>query len=328
MVPENTPCSSPAASSCENRVEKTPLTVAVLLGPTAVGKSATAMRIAADQGWEIVSCDSRQIYRGMDIGTAKPSPAERSAVPHRLIDIIDPSEEYSAYRFAIDAAAIIKERANAGKKCIVCGGTGLYFHALASGLTPIEASDAGVRDELTELGNRSGSRALHQQLIEADPVSAQRIHENDLQRIVRALAVYRQTAKPMSAAPQRADTPATGLRFVVAKLSMEREELYKRIDSRVDAMVEAGLVEEFRALYARFGFSAPGMQSVGYRELLGVETGAITTEEAIELIKRNSRRYAKRQITWFSHKTAGRTFDSTVEWREILRYYLSEGMER
>lgn len=326
MVPENTPCSSQAASSgMEGSVER-PVTVPVLLGPTAVGKSAMAMQIAAAQGWEIVSCDSRQIYRGMDTGTAKPSLRERSAVPHWLIDIIDPSEEYSAYRFATDAAAIIRESAGAGRKCIVCGGTGLYFHALASGLTPVEASDATVRQELTELGRRIGSSALHEKLMEVDPVSAKRIHENDLQRIVRALAVYRQTAKPMSAAERRADPPGD-LRFVVAKLSMEREELYGRIESRIDSMVESGLAEEFHSLRKKFDSSSPGMQSVGYREFFRLESGDLTFDATIKLIKQNSRRYAKRQITWFSHRTAGRTFDSRVDWREVLRYYLSEGVK-
>jgi tRNA dimethylallyltransferase len=302
---KNTHCSTGTASM--NGVS--PIPVAVLLGPTAVGKSDLALALASEMGWEIISCDSRQIYRGMNIGTAKPSIEELARVQHWLIDILDPAQEYSAWRFAEDAGAVIRERALAGKRVLVCGGTGLYFHALQSGRSEREPSDPAVRATLAGFALRNGSAALHAELAAVDPATAQRLHVNDTQRIIRALALYRQTGKTM--ADHTLDTnPPSDLNFTVIKLEMERSALYERINRRVDAMFAAGLWDEFLGLRsAGFGRQSPGLRSVGYRELFAVEEGSATMAGATELIKRNSRRYAKRQITWFAHQAEGVTVD-------------------
>ncbi|MBN1307339.1 MAG: tRNA (adenosine(37)-N6)-dimethylallyltransferase MiaA [Chitinispirillaceae bacterium] len=325
MTKENTPCSLAAASASGREGGAVP--VAVLLGPTASGKSALALQIAGEMGWEIISCDSRQIYRGMDIGTAKPSQKEQELVPHWLIDILDPSEEYSAYRFARDAAAIIRQRAALRKNLLVCGGTGLYFRALCEGLTEMEATDSKLREALMSRAAVEGTDALYRELSAVDPRAAQRIHSNDLQRIVRALAVFRQTGTSISSLGSAESRPPEDMRFIVATLTMSRSELYRRIDCRVDEMVAKGLWEEFERLRkSSYDRGSPGMQSVGYRELFDVEEGSTTFEAAVELIKRNSRRYAKRQVTWFAHQTAGEAFEAPAHWTAVRDYYLREGM--
>ncbi len=306
MCDKNSPRSSLAASPEHGAV----LSVPVLLGPTAVGKSAVALELAAVYGWEIISCDSRQLYRGMDIGTAKPSLQERAAAVHHLIDILDPSEEYSAGRFADEAVAVIRERAAAGKTTLICGGTGLYFRALQQGQSNGRPSDPAIRDELTRRAREQGSETLHRELAAVDAATAARLHPNDAQRIIRALALFRQTGKPLSDHPQEG-TPPEGIRFIVVKLTLDRAQLYDRINRRVDAMVRSGLLEEFRKLRtAGFDRLSPGMQSVGYREFFGVEDGIMKHSDAVELIKRNSRRYAKRQITWFAHQVEGAEVDA------------------
>ncbi len=304
---------------------RSPFPVAVILGPTGAGKSDCALRIAENMGWEIISCDSRQIYRGMDIGTAKPNLKELSCVRHWLIDILDPSEEYSAFRFASDAANIIRELAAGGKKALICGGTGFYFKALSEGLAEINACDAKIRKKLMERATAEGAAALYRELETIDPVSARNIHPNNLHRIVRALEVFHITGKPFSAAVA-SSKPPEDFRFITAILMPERSELYKRINSRVDGMAERGLWEEFLRLRAAgYDIKSPGMQSVGYKELFEVEEGKISFEKAVELIKRNSRRYAKRQITWFKHQTAGKVFEAPTEWRKIRDYFIKEG---
>ncbi|MBN1577288.1 MAG: tRNA (adenosine(37)-N6)-dimethylallyltransferase MiaA [Chitinispirillaceae bacterium] len=321
MMQENTHCSRSAASAGAK-----PIPVAVLLGPTAVGKSALALQIAGEMGWDIVSCDSRQIYCGMDIGTAKPLHKERQRVRHWLIDSLDPSEEYSAHSFARDAAAIIRRQAALHRRVLVCGGTGLYFRALCEGLTEMEASDQQVRQALMTRAAEEGTGALHRELAAVDPQSARRIHPNDLQRIVRSLAVFRQTGRPMSSMSFESHPP-DDLRFIIATLTMPRVQLYRRIDLRVDEMVANGLWEEFQRLReASYDRQCPGMQSVGYRELFDVEEERVPFETAVDLIKRNSRRYAKRQVTWFTRQTGGTSFDAPVDWTVVRDYYLREGM--
>ena len=307
MINENTPCSGLAASPDSDGV----ISVPVLLGPTAVGKSGVAFALAREMGWEILSCDSRQLYRGMDIGTAKPSPAERAQVPHRLIDILDPSEEYSAGRFADEAATIIRTCAKNGRRVLVCGGTGLYFKALQQGTNDRSPSDPAIREELTRFAREKGNEALHRELAAVDPVTAARLHPNDIQRIIRALALFRQTGTRMSDHTPEG-TPPGDMRFVVIKLTMERSLLYDRINRRVEVMMRDGLLEEFRTLVAAgYDRHSPGMQSVGYREFFAVEDGTIAETEAVELIQRNTRRYAKRQITWFSRQVEGVEVDAT-----------------
>jgi len=273
--------------------------VPALLGPTAAGKTALALAIAEKNGWEIISCDSRQIYRFMDIGTAKPSAKEMDHVPHHLIDIIDPDVIYSVHAFVKYATAAIRELAGKGKVGLVCGGTGLYYEGLRKGIGPQVESDPVVRETLMSRAARDGSRTLYAELMEKDPESAEGIHSNDVQRIVRALAVFYQTGTKLSALKSMTAPPAD-LVFKTAVLVPPRELLYERINARVDRMVRQGLPDEFRTLRKKgYHVSSPGLQCVGYKELFAVERGECSFNDAVEKIKRNTRRYAKRQITWF-----------------------------
>ena len=273
--------------------------VPVLLGPTASGKTAIALQIAQSAGWEIVSCDSRQVYRFTDIGTAKPRKEERERIRHWLVDILDPAEQYSAAAFVQDALSVIRSRAEKGITTLVCGGTGLYFESLRRGIGPQVASDPLIRDALTRRAAAQGGAALYRELGEKDPEAAAMIHANNLQRIVRALTVYYQTGKKISEL-KRLAVPPGDIDFTVVALMPPRPMLYERISLRTDEMVRQGLWEEFTALRGRgFDERTPGLQCVGYQELFAVERGAMALGEAMEKIKQNSRRYAKRQITWF-----------------------------
>ena len=326
MVLKNTHCSTDAASTSPLLYRKSPIPVAVILGPTAVGKSAVAFRIAQEMGWDILSCDSRQIYRLMDIGTAKPSWEERKCVRHWMIDILNPSEEYSAGRFAREAESIIRNEAVNGKPLILCGGTGLYFRALSEGYNDRPQSDPAIRDKLMRRSQKDGVEALYKELMVVDPFSAQGIHKNDLQRIVRALALFHQTGKPPSLFSTQLKPPA-GIRFIVVKMTMPRSELYERINRRVQNMIDEGLWDEFLQLRsASFGRFDPGMQTVGYKELFSVENGENSLETAIAQIQQNTRRYAKRQFTWFNNQVKGTTFNASTDWKVIRDFFLQEGI--
>lgn len=275
------------------------ITVPVILGPTAAGKTAIALQIAESAGYEIISCDSRQIYRGMDIGTAKPSAAELRRVRHLLIDILEPSECYSAYRFAEDASGILRNGIAREKLFLVCGGSGLYFETLRNGIGPRIETDPSFREALLQRAKMEGSVPLHRELHEKDPESAASIHENDLQRIVRALAVLAATGRKFSTLKGE-KAPPSDLSFRAVVFAPPREALYQRIGRRVDAMIRNGLWEEFSVLLdRRFNESSPGLACVGYRELFAVRKGTCSLAEATEAIKRNTRRFAKRQMTWF-----------------------------
>jgi tRNA dimethylallyltransferase len=277
----------------------TPIQVPVLLGPTAAGKTALALDIAEQNGWEIISCDSRQIYRFMDIGTAKPSAKEMELVPHHLIDIINPDVLYSVYAFVKDATEVIRELARKGRVGLVCGGTGLYYEGLRMGIGPQIESDPEVRDLLMSRAARDGSMTLYTELMKKDPESAEGIHSNDVQRIVRALAVFYQTGTKLSAL-KCLTTPPADMVFKTAVVLPPRELLYERINARVDRMVRQGLRDEFGLLREKgFHDGSPGLQCVGYKELFAVERGESSFKDAVEKIKQNTRRYAKRQITWF-----------------------------
>jgi tRNA dimethylallyltransferase len=279
--------------------------VPVLLGPTAVGKSAYALELAYLNGWEILSCDSRQIYRGMDIGTAKPESHELKKIKHWLIDIRDPSELYSAFDFASESLTLIRQRAADGIGVIICGGTGLYFKALSEGFNIKVETDPELKKALMERGMNNGAKILHDELKLSDPDAASVIHENDLQRIVRALAVYLQTGIPFSKSKKSGDAPPD-LEFRTIILTMDRTLLYKNINQRVDQMIESGLVNECQTLLeSGVASEAPGLQCVGYKELISYFEKKASLSDAVELIKQNSRRYAKRQSTWFSHQVSG-----------------------
>ncbi len=274
--------------------------IIIILGPTATGKSALAMEAALGLGGEIINADSMQVYRHMDIGTAKPGQEERERIRHHLIDIVDPCEQYTAGRFRMDATRAIEKITERGHLSIVAGGTGLYIRALTEGLFDGPSGDRSIREELLEEARLRGRKGLHEMLREVDPESARAIHPNNTKRVIRALEVFRLSGRPISAFHREAlpDAPL----FVALKigLTMERPLLYERIDRRVEEMIQDGLVEETEGLLKRgYDEKCGAMGGLGYKECLAYLRGHITLEEAIRLIKRNTRHYAKRQMTWF-----------------------------
>ena len=278
--------------------------VVFLIGPTASGKSALALPLAEALDAEIVSVDSAQCYRGMDVGTAKPSPVERARVPHHLIDVVEPQDPYSAARFADDALAAIREVRARGRRPLLVGGTVLYFNALQHGLAPMPAADPALRAALAaELAAR-GAAALHAELARVDPAAAARIHPNDPQRVQRALEVYRACGTPLSVL-QRRTRPA--LAEPVVKLALvpgDRAWLHARIRARFARMLEHGLLDEVVALRARPGVHAglPSMRAVGYRQawehLDALERGDAAEGAWVARAVAATRQLAKRQLTW------------------------------
>lgn len=275
-----------------------------LVGPTAIGKTDLALGLAEEFGCEIIGVDSMQIYRHMDIGTAKPSLAERGRVPHHLIDYVLPDEEYSALRFVEDCQQAIREIRARGRLPLLTGGTGLYFSALERGLFSLPEIDPQVRQGLQEELAAGGRETLRQELESADPESAARIHRNDTSRLLRALEIVRATGRPWSALiaeHQQARGEGARPRVVKIGLGREREELYARIEQRVKAMLTAGILAEVETLL-RMGYHGGlrPMQSLGYRHMLNFLAGEWSWERAVELLARDTRRYAKRQLTWFN----------------------------
>jgi tRNA dimethylallyltransferase len=273
--------------------------VVVLAGPTAVGKTEVAVGLAQAMGAEVISADSRQVYRELDIGIAKPSPDEQRAVPHHLIDFLDPRERYSAARFARDALAVIAGLETRGKRALMVGGTGFYLDALRYELAAIPPVDPELEARLAEEAEQLGLAALHARLTAVDRETAARLKPGDRQRILRALAVHETSGVALSechrASPRRERVQVR--RYVV--LTRPRAELYARIDRRVDAMIEAGLPDEVRGLAERYGWEAEGLKALGYRQFREHLQGNRSLEESVELLKRDTRRYAKRQLTWF-----------------------------
>jgi len=273
----------------------------LVLGPTAAGKSAVALALAERFGGEIVSADSAQVYRGMDIGTAKPDAATRARVPHHLLDLIEPTEAYSAARFREDALAAIDAVRARGRVPIVAGGTMLYFKALREGLSALPTADAAVRAALDARAGRAGWPALHAELARVDPASAARLAPTDAQRIQRALEVYALTGRPLSAL-QGAREAAAGIgpAVVVALAPADRARLHAAIAQRFDAMLDAGLLEEVRALRERHALRAqmPSMRCVGYRQAFEHLEGRGDRRALRERGIAATRQLAKRQLTW------------------------------
>jgi len=270
-----------------------------LLGPTASGKSALALRLAEAHPVEIVSVDSAQVYRGMDIGTAKPSAAERARVPHHLIDVVDPDERYSAGRFRQDAILAVTDILGRKKVPLLVGGTMLYYRSLVSGLDELPAANPEVRNEIKMEAEREGWPALHAELGKIDPKAAARIMPNDAQRIQRALEVFRLTGKPISEL-QRGEAEALPFSIRACALIPERGELHRRIEQRFDAMLREGLPEELRRLRRNFDLSPelPSMRTVGYRQAWSFLEGRIDEAELRAQAIAATRQLAKRQLTW------------------------------
>ena len=270
-----------------------------LMGPTCTGKTALALQLAQRFPVEIVSVDSALVYRGMDIGTSKPTAAELAAVPHHLIDICDPADPYSAGRFLRDAIACIEAIRGRGRVPLLVGGTMLYFRALTHGLAPMPAADGAVRAALDSVARSVGWPALHAQLAARDPVAASRIQPADAQRIQRALEVLELTGERMSDLQRRAEPPPVKLaRF--ALLPVAREVLYQRINARFDDMLAAGLLDEVKALFGRGDLDPdlPSLRAVGYRQLWRHLAGECSLEDAVSAARQATRNLAKRQLTW------------------------------
>ena len=287
-------------SSMETGLRQKRPRVIVVCGPTGIGKTRTAIQLAERFHGEIIGADSMQIYRWMDIGTAKPTPAEQACVRHHMVDIVDPDTPYDAARYARDAGNVIRELHDRGVVPIVAGGTGLYIKALIYGLFDSRPPDPDIRRSLEDLADAHGPPYLHTQLAACDPQAAAGIHVNDRFRIIRALETYQATGRPISD-HQRQHRFAQP-RFATAKvgLIMPREDIYARIDRRVDQMVAEGLLEEVRSLLARgYGAELKSMQSIGYRHMADHLIKGVDWAETLRLLKRDTRRYAKRQLTWF-----------------------------
>lgn len=309
-----------------------PPKILVIVGPTASGKTRMAVELAQRHNGEVISADSMQIYRTMDIGTAKPTKEEMGGIPHHMIDVADPEEDFSVARYVEMAARCVDDVLERGKLPIVAGGTGLYIDSLLSGRTFAPFSpDSALRGELERELAEKGGQAMLEALAQVDPEAAQRLHPNDHKRIVRALEVYRSTGKTITqhnretqAIPPRYNALTIGLAF------QDRQAMWRRIDQRVDEMVAAGLEDEVRRLLTS-GISpkCTAMQAIGYKEFTQALSGEMTWQEAADVVKLRSRQYAKRQLTWFGRNPNTRwvRWDDPPEFeqgRRALTEYMEE----
>ncbi|WIY59784.1 tRNA (adenosine(37)-N6)-dimethylallyltransferase MiaA [Bacillus arachidis] len=296
--------------------------VAVIIGPTAVGKTKLSIDLAKALNGEIISGDSMQIYRKMDIGTAKVTTEEMEGIPHYMIDIRNPEDSFSVAEFQELVRGHIREITKRGKLPIIVGGTGLYIQSVLYDYQfTDEAGDLVYREKLEKLAIENGVEYIHKKLQEVDPESANRIHANNVRRVIRALEIFHTTGQKMS---DQLEKQENELLYDVSLigLTMNREMLYDRINLRVDLMVEQGLVQEVNALYENGVRDCQSIQAIGYKELYNYFEGHVSLEEAIMQLKTNSRRYAKRQLTWFRNKMDVTWFDVTdgEKTTEILRY--------
>ena len=273
--------------------------IVAVAGPTAAGKTEFAIEIAKAVDGEVVSCDSMQLYKFMDIGSAKPTPEQMAEVPHHLVDMIDPREEFSAARYQKLAKAAIEDISARGKVPVVCGGTGLYLESLVYDLDfAAEPGEPGSRGQYYRIAEEQGPDALYALLEEKSPESAARIHPNNIKRVVRALEAF-DSGKPVediNTAPEK----TKDYDVILIGITRDREELYDRINRRVDVLMEMGLLDEVKMLTEMgLGYDDISMKGIGYKELIGYLDGEYDLDEAVRLIKRNTRRFAKRQMTWF-----------------------------
>jgi tRNA dimethylallyltransferase len=271
----------------------------VIVGPTAVGKTALSIDMARHMNGEIISGDSMQVYRGMDIGTAKISLEEMRGIPHYLIDTHSPAEPFSVSDFQSEAKKLITDIHTRGKLPMIVGGTGLYIQSVIYNYQFSEASqNESFRTEMERLARDEGNHMLHQRLHEIDPISASRLHPNDLKRVIRALEIYHITGKTMAEFQNRSEQ--SPYQLCMLGLTMDRDLLYERINHRIDLMIHQGLVDEVRGLLDKGYLSDfPSMQGIGYKEMISYLEGDKSFEEAVEWLKKNSRNFAKRQLTWF-----------------------------
>ncbi|MDR0381040.1 MAG: tRNA (adenosine(37)-N6)-dimethylallyltransferase MiaA [Oscillospiraceae bacterium] len=290
-----------------------------LVGPTAVGKTALSCCLARAVGGEVISCDSRQIYRGMDVGTAKPTAEERGDIPHHMIDVADPRENYSAARYAAEATQSVERVLARGRVPVVVGGTGLYLRALVTGMYGdgggnAPGSGGAARVYWQAYLEMHGEERLFEALRAVDEETAGRLHRQDHVRVVRALEVFSETGVTMAEHLRRSARRLRRFETLTIGLRRDRAKLYERIDARVDEMMSLGFLEEVRRLRAEgVPADAPAMNAIGYRELGEVLDGDATPTEAVARIKQATRRYAKRQVTWFAHQWDAEWLDADAE---------------
>lgn len=297
-----------------------PAPLLVIVGPTGVGKTAVAVRLASRLPVEAVNADSRQVYRGMDIGTGKPSPEELAALRHHLIDVVNPDEPYHAAGFRRDALRAIEEIRSRGRLPMVVGGTGLYVRALLKGLAPAPPADPALRGELEALARAEGAPTLHERLRELDAAAAARLHPNDRVRLIRAIEVALAMARAPGPRPRPADAPAREadwktstppFRLLMIGLQQSREARREGLAERVRLMVARGIMDEVRRLLeAGYAKTLPAMAGIGYRQFCEVLEGRLSEAEAIRLMIRDTTRYAKRQMTWFAR-------DVEIRWLDV-----------
>ena len=275
--------------------------IIAIAGPTASGKTALSIQLAKEMDGEIVSCDSMQVYKDMDIGTAKPTREEQAGIPHHMLSVAEPWEDFSVSRYCAMADPIVEDILRRGKSPIIVGGTGLYMDALIRGNAFAPCPSTGRREELEALAASQGIEAVIEMLRAVDPESAARLHPSDQKRIIRAMEVYLETGMTITEhnrKTQEIPPKYHPIRFTLT--DRQRQTLYDRIDRRVDTMVEAGLIEEIQGLLARgIPEKCTAMQAIGYKEFVAALHGACSLEEAAGQVKQSSRRYAKRQLTWF-----------------------------
>ncbi len=285
-------------------------TLWVLTGPTACDKTEIGFTVAQKIRGEIISADSMLFYRGMDIGTAKPSPGMRELVPHHFIDIIDPWESYSVGKYVDDVESLIGDTDSKDRKFLVVGGSPLYIKGLVDGIFNGPAADWDIRRELEELADEKGNQHVHNILQKIDPVKASDLHPNNLRRIIRAIEVYRITGKPVSVLQEQYKLARKSYQFKIMCIAREREDIYRRINERVETMFDKGLVDEVKSLLENSeGLSKQAKQALGYKEVIQYLDGGLTLDDAKDMVKQSTRRFAKRQMTWF------RSFPD-VQWLE------------
>jgi tRNA dimethylallyltransferase len=307
--------------------DRAPHPLIAIVGPTGSGKSALALRIARELSGEIVSCDSLQVYRGLDIGSAKATPEERAEVKHHLLDVVEPEEEFSAAEYARLGRAALVDIAARGRLPIVAGGTGLYLKALLQGLFEGPSRNAPLRGRLEALAERHGDTSLHRLLERIDPESAARVAVRDRLRIIRALEVFWATGRPLTALHREGTAPLRGFSTLVLGLALDRTELRRRVERRAREMFERGLVEEVGALLARgLPPDLRPLQAIGYRQAVAVVLGRLGPEEAERETVTETLRFAKRQLTWFRHQAqvtwyndADAASRGALEWLESRR---------
>lgn len=297
--------------SLKQKNSQKPITLIIIQGPTAVGKSKLAMKVAEELNSSIISADSRQVYKYLNIGTAKPTPEEQKKIKHHLIDIVEPDEEYNAGTFAVDADELIKKISSQDNIPIVCGGTGFYVKALLEGIFNAPEIPIDIRNSLRKTAKEKGTEFFYNKLKIIDPESAMRINMNDANRIIRALEIFETTGKTITQLWKDDIREQSNFQTINIMITEDREILYDRINSRVDKMIDNGLLNEMKELVERgYKRTDPGMNTVGYKELYPFLNGDTELIDCIDKIKQNTRNFAKQQFTWYRKIDFDLTLDS------------------